>query len=141
MSICGADCTQCGFESSCKGCEASDAHPFGEPCMVADHCRKGTYAELWQEAIAAFNALGIADLPEVTELYALRGAIVNPEYTLPGGQKAKLWNDDRIYLGNQLPKRGSNRCYGIAADEKYLMVSEYCENGADPEIVVFKRRK
>ena len=44
-----------------------------------------------------------------------------------------------IYLGSQLHKRGSDRCYGIAADETYLAVSEYGENGADAQLVVFKR--
>ena len=51
----------------------------------------------------------------------------------------KLWDDNRIYLGNQLHKKGSDRCYGIAADEKFLMVSEYGCYGSDAEIVVFKQ--
>lgn len=33
----------------------------------------------------------------------------------------------------------SDRCYGIAADEKYLMVSEYGAYGSDAEVIVFKR--
>jgi hypothetical protein len=32
------------------------------------------------------------------------------------------------------------RCYGLTADENYLLVCEYGENGKDPEIVVFRRR-
>ena len=58
---------------------------------------------------------------------------------MPGGGTVKLWDDDKIYLGNQLCKENSNRCYGIAADENYLMVSEYGDLGSDPEIIVFKR--
>lgn len=73
-------------------------------------------------------------------LYALKGSFVNVEYTLPSGQQVKVWDDNKIYLGNQLHKKNSNRCYGIAADEKYLMVCEYSDGGAKPEIVVFKRR-
>ena len=51
----------------------------------------------------------------------------------------KFWDDNKIYLGNQLPKKGSDRCYGIAADEKYLMVCEYGCGGEAPEIVVLRR--
>lgn len=32
------------------------------------------------------------------------------------------------------------RCYGIACCEKYILVSEYGKNGADAELVLFKRR-
>ena len=39
----------------------------------------------------------------------------------------------------QIHKKDSDRCYGIIADEKYLMVSEYSGFGADAEIVVLKR--
>lgn len=83
--------------------------------------------------------MNIQDMEEVTDLNALKGSFINLEYHLPGGQTVKFWNDNKIYLGNQLHKKDSDRCYGIAADEKYLMVSEYGENGSDAEIVVFKR--
>jgi hypothetical protein len=43
------------------------------------------------------------------------------------------------YYINQLEKNGSPRCYGLTADEKYLLVCEYGEGGTDAEIVVFKR--
>ena len=85
--------------------------------------------------------LGIEDMEEVTTLYALKGSFVNLEYLLPGGQKIRFWEEDKIYLGNQVGKKGSARCYGLTADENYLLVCEYGENGSDPEIVVFRRRK
>ena len=60
---------------------------------------------------------------------------------VPGGQKIKFWDDQRIYLGNQMCKHdGSGRCYGLTADEHHLLVCEYGDNGCDPEIVVYKRR-
>lgn len=62
------------------------------------------------------------------------------EYSLPSGQAVKFWDDNKIYFGTQLCKADSDRCYGILADEKYLMVSEYGADGADAEIVVFMRR-
>ena len=75
----------------------------------------------------------------VTDLNALRGGFVNLKYKLPGGQIISFWEDDRIYLGNQICKKGSERCYGLTADEHYLLVCEYGANGADAEIVIYKK--
>lgn len=140
-SICGADCTKCEFTSACAGCTETDGAPFGKPCLVAGCCRKGenVLQELKDKLMAAFNGLGIPDMPPVTELYALKGSVINIAYTLPSGEIMKFWDDDKIYLGYQLPKQDSDRCYGIVADEQYLMVSEYSGYGSDAEIVVFKR--
>lgn len=77
----------------------------------------------------------------VNDLYLLNGFFVNMEYKLSNGQTVKLLEDYCIYLGNQIEISGSNRCYGIAADEKYLLVCEYGCDGTNPEIVVYKRRK
>ena len=76
---------------------------------------------------------------EVSELYALKGSFINLEYSFPNGQIVKFWDDNKIYLGNQVHKKGSDRCYGIAADETYLMVSEYGDLGAEAEVIVWKR--
>lgn len=74
----------------------------------------------------------------MTDLNVLKGVFVNIEYVLPNGEIVKFWDDNKMYLGNQLHKKGSDRCYGIVADEKYLMVSEYGDYGSDAEIVIFK---
>ena len=137
------------LKRSCPGCAATNGHPFGKECILAA-CAKAKKQEscavccacgLREELISRFNALDIPDMEKVTTLYALRGAFVNMTYKLPGGQPARFWDDDRIYLGCQLSKTGSKRCYGLAADEKYLMVCEYDPDGTNPEIVVFKRWK
>lgn len=93
-----------------------------------------------EKLIQEFNTLGISDMPEVTQLYPLKGEFINLEYPLPSGRIVKFWEDSKTYYGNQLEKAGSSRCYGLAADETYLMVCEYGEDGSDAEIVVFKRR-
>lgn len=140
-SICGIDCAACPLGAGCGGCLETGGRPFGGTCVTAECRRRGetVLAEFKERLIAAFRALDIPDMEEVTDLNALKGSFINLEYALPGGQAVKLWDDDRIYLGNQLRKTGSDRCYGLAADETYLLVSEYGENGADAEIVVFKR--
>lgn len=149
-SICGLDCETCSFREKCGGCAETGGKPFGGSCVVAECCRKqgcencgkafSAPCRLKKELVREFNALGIADMAEVKDLNALVGSFINLEYTLPGGQKVKLWDDSRVYWGNQICKKGSDRCYGLTADEHYLLVCEYGENGSDPEIVVYRRR-
>lgn len=79
-------------------------------------------------------------MEEVKNLNALKGSFINLEYLLPSGQAIKFWDDNKIYLGNQICKKNSSRCYGLTADENYLLVCEYGDNGANPEIVIFKKR-
>ena len=140
-SICGVYCGRCELCGSCNGCAETDGQPFGAECVVAACCKKGE-AELdafREKLIVAFRSLGIEEMQQVSELYALKGSFINLEYSLPSGQKVKFWDDNKIYLGSQLHKKGSDRCYGIAADETYLLVSEYGDGGTDAEIVVWGR--
>lgn len=149
-TICGTDCNKCGFKENCAGCRETNGHPFGDSCMLAqcrnnnscdEECKSCSAAcKLKAKLIEAFNTLGIEDMEDVTNLNALKGSFVNLEYTLPSGQTIKFWNDNRIYLGNQICKKNSDRCYGLTADENYLLVCEYGENGANPEIVIFRKR-
>lgn len=92
-----------------------------------------------EQLIKEFNALNIADMEKVTELHQGKGDFVNLAFPLPCGELVKLWDDNKTYYINQLEKKGSERCYGLTADEKYLLVCEYGEGGSNPEIVVFKR--
>ncbi len=168
-TICGVDCTKCLMNRVCEGCAETGERPFLGTCGMAQPDRQGQTTPggrrkgvraffnalgisdinvmmklcepdgYRERLMAAFNALGIPDMDEVTELHALRGAFVNLPLTLPGGAVVKFWDDDRILLGNQLEKKGTDRCYGLAADERYLMVCEYGEGGSDAQLVVFRR--
>ena len=149
-TICGLDCNECEFKDNCGGCATTNGRPFGGSCMIAECCKsKGcnncgksfeSPCRLKEQLIAEFNALGIEDMEKVTNLNSLKGSFVNLEYKLPSGQVIKFWDDNRLYLGNQICKKNSDRCYGLTADENYLLVCEYGENGTNPEIVVFKKR-
>ena len=66
--------------------------------------------------------LYIADMPPVAALCPLSGAYVNLEYTFPNGKKIKLLDDTKIYLGCQVEKSNSDRCYGFVADNDYLLI-------------------
>jgi hypothetical protein len=150
-SLCGINCTECELKDTCGGCAATNGRPFGGECVIAECClKKGNECcgkcsdaacRLKEQLISEFNALGIEDMEEITDLNALKGSFVNLEYTLPGGQVIQFWDDDRIYLGNQICKKNSDRYYGLTADENHLLVCEYGIGGSDAEIVVYKRRR
>ncbi|MBU3878609.1 DUF3795 domain-containing protein [Faecalicatena sp. AGMB00832] len=140
-SICGVDCTKCELSNTCNGCTETKGRPFGSECIVALCLKDGENAlcEFKKNLIAAFNELNIQDMELVTNLNALKGSFINIKYPLPNGQLVKFWDDNKIYFGNQLHKKDSDRCYGIVADEKYLLVAEYGEYGSNAEVIVFKR--
>ena len=89
--------------------------------------------------IQEFNELHIPGMAEVKQLNELKGDFINLTYTLPSGQTVKLWDDDKRYFGAEICKKGSDRCYGLVADDRYLLVCEYGDGGSDAAIVVFKR--
>lgn len=94
-----------------------------------------------QQLATEFNDLHIEGMPEVTGLNVLTGSYINLEYPLPSGEKVKLLHDNATYLGNQLPcLYGGERCFGIAANTKFLLVCTYGANGEEPELVVYKKR-
>ncbi|MDD2955342.1 MAG: DUF3795 domain-containing protein [Oscillospiraceae bacterium] len=149
-TICGADCGECPFREACGGCVRTGGRPFGEACIVAECCKEknqercaacGGACALRKQLLEEMSALDIPDLPEITRLYSLRGAFVNLEYPLPDGRRIKLLEDDKVYLGTQVPKQGSGRFYGLVADEEHLLVCEYSGQGDSPEIVLYRRRK
>ncbi|MGI6254027.1 MAG: DUF3795 domain-containing protein [Acutalibacter sp.] len=151
-NYCGLDCSQCPAVEDCAGCIATSGKPYGGTCVLGECCKaKGCAAPgscfsghcpLKEQLAEEFNALGIPGMEKVTDLNTLPGSFINLEYTLPGGQKVKFWDDKRMYVVNQLCKHdGSGRCFGLTADENWLLVCEYGDNGADPEIVAYQRRK
>ncbi|MDO5396672.1 MAG: DUF3795 domain-containing protein [bacterium] len=142
-SICGADCNNCGMKKNCKGCIETDAHPFGGRCAAGECYKNGgkkLFCEYKKQLIEEFNSLDIPDMPKITELCTLKGEYINLEYALPNGQQIKLLEDNNIYLGYQAEKKDSDRCYGLAADDDYLLICEYGCGGAEPQIVIYRRR-
>lgn len=137
MTYCGIDCCEkCSRIAECGGCEKSGGHPFGGSCIAE---RNKDFAELKNRLIDEINALCVQGL-EVNDLFLLNGAYVNLEYPLMNGTAVKFLNDKDVYLGNQIERANSERCYGVVANESFILVCEYGCNGADPEIVLYKRR-
>lgn len=147
MTICGVDCDKCNNKATCKGCIETNGSPFGGRCVLAACCgdlrgkeAKDRICDLKRTLIDEINALRVKGMPEVQELYALNGFFVNLAFPLPNGTTVKFLNDFDIYLGNQLSKENSDRCFGISANDRFILICEYGEGGTDPSLVLFKAR-
>lgn len=143
LSICRAECCgECNKREDCGGCVETEGHPFGGTCIAAECIKRDgfeSFKKMKKTLIKEINALGIQDL-YVNDLNLLNGFYVNLEYALANRQSVKLLEDNRVYWGNQIEIPSSDRCYGVVADDKYLLVCEYGCNGTEPQIVVYKRR-
>ncbi len=143
MAICGGDCcSECTRKNECGGCEQCGGHPFGGVCIAAECVNRGGFEEFdknKKKVIEDVNSLGIQNL-QIEDLNLLNGFYVNLEYELPNGSKVKLLEDNNVYWGNQIEIQGSDRCYGIVADDEYLLVCQYGCNGDKPEIIEYRKR-
>ena len=78
-------------------------------------------------------------MPKIENLFVLQGSFINMEYNI-NGNCIKLLDDNASYWGNQVEK-SDGRCFGIACNERCILVSEYGKDGADAKLVVFKNRE
>ena len=101
----------------------------------------GEFEAFKKKLIDEINGLHIEGMPKLEKLSALVGSYVNLEYRLPSGIKAKFLNDQTTYLGNQLESEfGGDRCFGVLANMDFILICTYGEDGADPELVLYKKR-
>ena len=101
----------------------------------------GQFEEFKEKLIQEINDLHIEGMPKVEKLNALVGRFVNLPYRLPSGAEVKFLDDQVTYLGNQLePEFGGERCFGVLASMDFILVSTYGKDGADPELVLYKKR-
>ncbi len=146
QTICGVDCSACSYESVCKGCTATKGCPFGKPCPAARYIQIGgkeAYDSYRQKLVDEVNDLHIPGMQTLCELHPLVGGFVNLEYLMPNGKKTKLLDDSAIYLGNQVECAfdiDGRRCFGVVVGSDFILISEYGENGSDPELILYKKR-
>ena len=101
----------------------------------------GQFEEFKEQLIQEINDLHIEGMPKLEKLNALVGRFVNLPYRLPSGAEVKFLDDQVTYLGNQLePLFGGDRCFGVLASMDFILVSTYGKDGADPELVLYKKR-
>ena len=101
----------------------------------------GEFESFKKKLIGEINDLHIEGMPKWERLNALVGSYVNLPYRLPSGSTVKFLDDNATYLGNQLEcEFGGGRCFGVLANMDFILVCTYAENGADPELVIYKKR-
>ena len=148
-SICGADCDNCGYgkNKGCKGCTNTNGCPFGKQCFVAKYILTGgkeNYELFKNQLIDEINEITISGMPKIKELVPLNGSFVNLSYTLPNGNSASFLENDEIYLGTQVESEFNDeniiRCFGVLANMDFILISEYGQNGENPELIIYKKR-
>ena len=102
----------------------------------------GAFDRVKKEIIDEINGLGIEGMPELRSLNALVGRYVNLEYPLPSGLRVRFLRDDTTYLGNQLESLTEpGVCYGVLGNPDFILVSRYEADGANPELLVYRKRR
>ncbi len=101
----------------------------------------GQFEAFKRKLIDEINALRIEGMPRLEKLNALIGSYVNLTYRLPNGSCVKFLDDQTTYLGNQLESEvDDKRCFGILANMEFILICTYGEDGADPELLLYKKR-
>ncbi|MBO5223119.1 MAG: helix-turn-helix domain-containing protein [Clostridia bacterium] len=129
-------------EEYCKWCYADGEYTLDVWKQYAKTGGKEKLEEFKMQLICEINTLlNIEGLPKVEDLNVLSGEFINMEYTLPNGGKVKFLDDKQTYLGSQLESKSEDRCFGIAANMDFILVCTYGENGENPELVFYKKRR
>lgn len=89
--------------------------------------------------IDRLQCLGIEELKSVASLNELKGDYINLQCRWPNGATGKILDDNKKYYGIQVEREGSDRCYGVAADEKQIAVFTYGCGGKDAELVMWMK--
>lgn len=89
--------------------------------------------------LTEIRKLGIKEFDKLNSLNVLDGSYLNLEVELPNGIKAKLLDDNKKYYANQIDIENSDKCYGVAANENFIIVYRYGCDGADAELILIKR--
>lgn len=89
-----------------------------------------------QRLLREFNKLGF--LPHINSLYCGPGFFVNLTVSLPNGTPVQFWEDEKEYYIAQVPST-RDKCFGLVGDAHHLVVYEYDKDGANPELIVYKK--
>ena len=92
-----------------------------------------------EHLLTEIQKLGIKEFDKLNSLNLLDGSYLNLEVELPNGIKAKLLDNNKKYYANQIDIENSDKCYGVAADEDFIIVYKYGCDGADAELIQIKR--
>lgn len=85
------------------------------------------------------KSLGIKEFLNFKSLNLMDGSYLNLDCALPNGKTAKILDDSKKYFANQINIDGSDECYGVAACEEFIAVFKYGCNGADAQLILWKK--
>lgn len=147
-TICGANCDDCKiYNKKCKGCNETNACPFGKKCWIAKYIEIGgekSFDSLEKELLEEINSLKVPGMPKIEKLYPLHGEFINLEYTLPNMKRVKFLEDDETYLGNQVESNFNDedikRYIGIVANMSFILICECDLDFNNSELLIYKRR-
>ena len=101
----------------------------------------GQFEAFKKQLVEEINALSVQGMPKVEKLNALVGGYVNLAYRLPSGLTVKFLDDRATYLGTQLESElDEGRCFGVLANMDFILICTYEEEGANPELLLYKKR-
>ena len=101
----------------------------------------GQFEAFKRQLVDEINALHIEGMPKVEKLNALVGSYVNLAYPLPSGQCVPFLNPGATYLGTQLESEiVEGLCFGVLANMDFILISTYEAEGANPELLLYKKR-
>ena len=92
-----------------------------------------------QFLLEKIKKLGIKEFENFNSLNLMDGNYLNIECTLPNGDKTKILDNDTQYYAKQIDIEGSDKCYGVAANEKFIAVYKYGCNGENAKLVLWKK--
>lgn len=90
-----------------------------------------------EKILDRLRSSGIEELKSLASLNELDGGFINLECKWPNGVTGKILDDQKKYYATQVECHGSDRCYGIAADENQIAVFAYGCRGRDAELVMW----
>ena len=101
----------------------------------------GQFEAFKKQLVEEINALQIEGMPKVEKLNALVGQYVNLAYRLPSGANVQFLDNGTTYLGTQLESEiVPGLCFGVLANMDFILVCTYEAEGANPELVLYKKR-
>ena len=129
-------------EEYCKWCYSGGEYTLNVWKQYVKIGGKEKFEEFKKELVKEINELlRIEGLPMLENLNVLPGSFVNLEYVLPNGKSVKFLDDKASYLGSQLESLyDTDMCVGVVANTDFILICTYEEEGANPELVVYKKR-
>ena len=129
-------------EQYCKWCYADGTYTYSDMDNLIDVCAPHMATDGFTEEQARAYLKQMLPTLDYWKRYEELGDGGQFEaFRLPSGAEVKFLDDNTTYLGNQLePEFGGDRCFGVLANMDFILICTYEAEGANPELVLYKKR-